>query len=129
MGMIPGLNKMTKGLDPQLASDSLKRTEAIINSMTLTERRDPDVLNASRRRRIAAGSGTTVQDVNMLVKQFRDMQKMMKQLGVMGMGVGRKKKKNKGKGGRLPAGAQNKGAPGAMPGLPANWMDMFKGGN
>jgi signal recognition particle subunit SRP54 len=130
MGMIPGLNKMTKGLDPQLAQDSLKRTEAIINSMTFGERRDPDLLNASRRRRIATGSGTTVQDVNMLVKQFRDMQKMMKQLGVMGMG--RKNKKNKGKQGRLAAPGKGAGAnatPGAMPNLPANWMDMFKGGN
>ncbi len=128
MGMIPGLNKVTKDLDPQLAQDSLKRTEAIINSMTFAERRDPDLLNASRRRRIAAGSGTTVQDVNQLVKQFRDMQKMMKQMGVMGMGMGRgKNKKNKGKGARLPA--QGKGQPGGMPSLPANWMDMFKGGN
>lgn len=134
MGMIPGLNKMTKGLDPQLAQDSLKRTEAIINSMTFAERRDPDLLNASRRRRIAAGSGTTVQDVNTLVKQFRDMQKMMKQLGVMGMGRSKNKnKKNKGKAGRMPPGLAKdmaKGGPGGLPGnLPANWMDMFKGGS
>jgi signal recognition particle subunit SRP54 len=132
MGMIPGLNKITKDLDPQLAQDGMKRTEAIINSMTLIERRNPDVLNASRRRRIATGSGTTVQDVNMLVKQFRDMQKMMKQMGVMGMGRGGKKKKQKGKQGRLPMGP-GKGMPGgqgSLPsGLPSNWMDMFKGGN
>ena len=57
-----------------------KRTEAIISSMTPGERRDPDVLNASRRRRIAAGSGTEVQDVNRLVKQFREMQRLMKTL-------------------------------------------------
>jgi signal recognition particle subunit SRP54 len=109
----------------------MKRTEAIINSMTLAERRNPDLLNASRRRRIATGSGTTVQDVNMLVKQFRDMQKMMKQLGVMGMGRGGKKKKQKGKQGRMPM-PPGKGLPGGqggMPNLPANWMDMFKGGN
>ena len=109
----------------------MKRTEAIINSMTLAERRNPDLLNASRRRRIAAGSGTTVQDVNMLVKQFRDMQKMMKQLGVMGMGRS-KKKKQKGKQGRSPMGPGQGHArrPGwfASP-VPPNWMDMFKGGN
>ncbi len=130
MGMIPGLNKMTKGLDPQLAQNSLKRTEAIINSMTFAERRMPDLLNASRRRRIAAGSGTTVQDINMLVKQFRDMQKMMKQMGVMGMGQGKKKK---GKQGRLPMnpgkGGLGKGTGGLPSGLPDNWMDMFKGGS
>lgn len=126
LGMIPGVNKMTKGLDPQLAQDSLKKTEAIINSMTLMERRDPDLLNASRRRRIATGSGTTVQDVNMLVKQFRDMQKMMKQMGIMGLGRSKNKKK-KGRQGRMPAGMPPQESGGGM--LPANWMDMFKGGN
>jgi signal recognition particle subunit SRP54 len=74
----------------------MKRTEAIISSMTRAERRHPDVLNAGRRRRIAAGSGTTVQDVNQLVKQFREMQKMMKQMGIMGGG---KKGKGRGRGG------------------------------
>jgi len=58
----------------------LKRTEAIIRAMTRAERRDPNVLNSSRRRRIAAGSGTTLPDVNRLVKQFLEMQKLMKQL-------------------------------------------------
>jgi signal recognition particle subunit SRP54 len=125
LGMIPGVNKMTKGLDPQLAQDSLKKTEAIINSMTLNERRNPDMLNASRRRRIAAGSGTTVQDINLLVKQFRDMQKMMKQMGVMGLGSRKNKnKKNKGKQGRLPGGNPPNAQGG---GLPPNWMDLFKG--
>ena len=121
LGMIPGMNRMTKDLDMQLAQDSLKKTEAIINSMTLKERRDPELLNASRRRRIAAGSGTTVQDINTLVKQFREMQRMMKQMGVMGLG--RSKKKQKGKHGKAPALPAAKGAPGA---LPANWMDIFK---
>ncbi len=86
MGMIPGMNKMMKDVDPNAAQDSLKMTEAIIFSMTTKERRNPDLLNASRRRRIATGSGTTVQDVNTLIKQFREMQKMMKQMGVMGGG-------------------------------------------
>ncbi|MBK8046284.1 MAG: signal recognition particle protein [Anaerolineales bacterium] len=125
MGMIPGMNKLTKGIDPQLAQDSLKKTEAIINSMTVAERRNPDLLNASRRRRIASGSGMEVQDVNQLVKQFREMQKMMKQMGIMGMGRSKKKKKDRGRPNRPP------GLPGnAGPGnLPSNWMDMFKGGN
>ena len=86
MGMIPGMNRMVKDIDMQGAEGSLKKTEAIISSMTADERRAPTILNASRRRRIAAGSGTTVQDVNMLVKQFRDMQKLMKQMGIMGGG-------------------------------------------
>jgi signal recognition particle subunit SRP54 len=58
----------------------LKRMEAIIDSMTVRERRNPDLLDASRRRRIAAGSGTTVAEVNRLVRQFAEAQKMMKQL-------------------------------------------------
>jgi signal recognition particle subunit SRP54 len=117
--MIPGVNRMAKELDPQLAQDGLKRTEAIINSMTLAERRNPDLLNASRRRRIASGSGTTVQDVNTLVKQFRDMQKLMKQMGIMGNS---KKKKQKGKQGKMP----NMPARGMGEMLPSNFMDMFK---
>jgi signal recognition particle subunit SRP54 len=95
LGMIPGANRMMKDLDPREAEKNLKQTEAIINSMTRQERRYPDLLNASRRRRIANGSGTTVQEVNTLVKQFREMQKMMKQLGLMG---GKKGKKQRGGG-------------------------------
>jgi signal recognition particle subunit SRP54 len=93
LAMIPGVNKMAKQVDPREAESSLKKTEAIISSMTREERQYPDVLNGSRRRRIATGSGTTVQDVNMLVKQFREMQKMMKQMGIMG---GKKGKKQRG---------------------------------
>ena len=102
LGMIPGVNKMMKDVDPEMAEDGLKKTEAIINSMTMQERHSPQMLNASRRRRIAIGSGTTVQDVNALIKQFKEMQKMMKQMGVMGKG-------KRGRGRRLPA----------------NVMDMF----
>ncbi|MEZ4674682.1 MAG: signal recognition particle protein [Caldilineaceae bacterium] len=94
LGMIPGANKMMKDVDPQMAEGSLKKTEASISSMTRQERQRPDILNASRRRRIATGSGTSVNDVNMLMKQFRDMQKMMKQMGIMGGG-----KKRRGRGG------------------------------
>jgi signal recognition particle subunit SRP54 len=71
---------MAKEAQASVDRGDLKRTEAIIRSMTPRERRDPDVLNASRRRRIAAGSGTSIAEVNRLVKQFTDMQKVMKQL-------------------------------------------------
>ncbi len=113
LGMIPGMSKVAKDVDPRETEKALKRTEAIISSMTIAERRLPDLLNASRRRRIAAGSGVEVQDVNQLMKQFRDMQKMMKQMGIMGGGKGRKKK---GRGG-------SNGGPGGMGGM----MDMFRG--
>ncbi|MCB0062679.1 MAG: signal recognition particle protein [Caldilineaceae bacterium] len=94
LNMVPGANRMMKDIDPQMAEGSMKKTEAIISSMTRQERHRPDILNASRRRRIAMGSGTTVNDVNMLMKQFRDMQKLMKQMGIMGGG-----KKRRGRGG------------------------------
>jgi signal recognition particle subunit SRP54 len=79
--MIPGMGKLG-----QVAIDesALKRVEAIISSMTPGERRDPGVLDGSRRKRIARGSGTTVQDVNRLLKQFDSMKKMMKQFGKLG---------------------------------------------
>jgi signal recognition particle subunit SRP54 len=79
--MLPGgLGQMAKQVSPQDAENSLKLTEAIINSMTPKERRNPDILNASRRRRIASGSGTQVQEVNRLIKQYRDAQRMFKTL-------------------------------------------------
>jgi signal recognition particle subunit SRP54 len=79
--MLPGgLGQMAKQISPQEAEKSLKSTEAIINSMTLKERRNPDILNASRRRRIARGSGMEVQDVNRLIKQYREAQKLFKTL-------------------------------------------------
>ena len=79
LGMLPGqLSAVAKSVDPNEAEGQLKTVEAIINSMTPAERRDPRLLNASRRRRIAAGSGKDVQDVNRLMKQFRDIQKLMK---------------------------------------------------
>lgn len=79
MDMLPGnLGQAAKSVSPQDAEKQLKLTEAIINSMTMEERKYPDVLNANRRRRIARGSGTDVQDVNRLIKQFRETQKLMK---------------------------------------------------
>jgi signal recognition particle subunit SRP54 len=76
--MIPGAGKAMKGM--QVDDNAFGQVEAIISSMTLEERRRPQVLNGSRRKRIARGSGTTIQDVNRLVKQFQQMQKMMKQM-------------------------------------------------
>ena len=79
--MIPGMRNLTRNADmPQVDDAQIKRIEAIINSMTIAERRNPAILDASRRRRIAKGSGTTVQEINALLNQFKQMQKMMKQL-------------------------------------------------
>jgi signal recognition particle subunit SRP54 len=80
MGMIPGMGGMAKEAEAAVDRGDLKRIEAIIRAMTPRERRDPQVLNGSRRRRIATGSGTSLTDVNRLVKQFAEMQKLMKQL-------------------------------------------------
>jgi signal recognition particle subunit SRP54 len=85
LGMLPGVAKVKTQLAAANVDDKmLARQEAIILSMTRKERRDPKVLNASRRRRIAAGSGTTVQDVNRLIKQFEQAAQMMKQAAKMG---------------------------------------------
>ncbi len=88
LGMIPGMNVGKMQIDEQAAEKELTHVEAIIGSMTPRERRNPDILNGSRKRRIAAGSGTTVYAVNQLLKQFKDMQKLMKQMtGKKGMGL------------------------------------------
>ena len=92
MSMVPGMGGMAKEAQAAVDRGEMRRTEAIIRSMTSRERRDPGLLNASRRRRIATGSGTTLPDVNRLMKQFVDMQKLMKQM----------------------AGMQRKGAPGML---------------
>jgi signal recognition particle subunit SRP54 len=91
MEMLPGqMGQAARGIDPTLVEKNFKQSEAIINSMTLKERRNPDILNASRRRRIATGCGMEVQDVNRLIKQFREAQKMMKMLQKTGgKGLGR----------------------------------------
>lgn len=79
LDMLPGgLGQAARNISPEETERNMKRTEAIINSMTRDEKRNPDLLNASRRRRIARGSGTDVQDVNRLMKQFRDTQRLMK---------------------------------------------------
>ena len=91
MGMLPGMPKELK--NAEIGDDQVKVTEAIIRSMTPEERRSPEIINGSRRVRIAKGSGTTVPDVNRLVKQFSEMQRMMKQMG----GLAGKKSGRKGK--------------------------------
>jgi signal recognition particle subunit SRP54 len=88
VSMIPGMGGMAKDAQDAVDRGDLKRTEAIIRSMTRHERRDPTVLNGSRRRRIAIGSGTSLTEVNRLVKQFTEMQRLMKQLaGGRGRGM------------------------------------------
>jgi signal recognition particle subunit SRP54 len=85
MGMLPGIGKLKGQLqDAQLDDKVVKRQEAIISSMTAAERRDPRILNGSRRRRIAAGSGTTVQDVNRVLKMHLEMGTMMKKMKKLG---------------------------------------------
>ena len=78
MGMIPGMGKMMKNVD--IPDDAFKGIEAMIGSMTPDERTNPRLINGSRRARIAKGSGTTVTEVNKLLKQFNDMSKMMKMM-------------------------------------------------
>jgi signal recognition particle subunit SRP54 len=83
--LIPGGKKFASQVDAEKAEQEMKRVEAIINSMTLEERRNPAILNGGRRRRIAQGSGTTVTDVNRLMKQFMEMKKMMQRVSKLGM--------------------------------------------
>jgi signal recognition particle subunit SRP54 len=93
LGMLPGVPKELKNASSQIDDKEIGRVEAIIRSMTPAERDDPSLINGSRRERIAAGSGVTTSEVNLLLKQFKDVQKMMKSFGrVPGM-------KGKGKGG------------------------------
>jgi signal recognition particle subunit SRP54 len=84
LGMIPGMGKAMKDVD--IDDNSFKPVEAIIRAMTLQERENPDIINGSRKNRIAAGSGTSVQQVNQLLKQFSDMRKLMKTMNKMGGG-------------------------------------------
>ena len=97
VSMLPGVPKELK--QANIDDKELTRVEAIIHSMTREERRTPEIINGSRRLRIANGSGSTTSEVNLLLKQFKDMQRMMSQMG-LGRMVGRKGKKGK-KGGRV----------------------------
>lgn|SRR5690606_9659600 len=80
LSMIPGMNRLRDQIDQQEVEKRIKRVEAIINSMTFAERTNPKLLNASRKKRIAMGSGVEVRDVNDVLKQFNDMQKLMSQV-------------------------------------------------
>ncbi len=84
MDKLPGMGQLPDAVKSQVNDKEMKRVEAIILSMTPEERRRPDVINGSRKRRIAAGSGSQIQDVNRLLKQFTQMQKMMKKMGKKG---------------------------------------------
>jgi signal recognition particle subunit SRP54 len=81
LGMIPGLGQAARDVDTEAGEQEMKRSAAIIDSMTPLERRDPSVINGSRRKRIARGSGTRVEDVNRLLRQFAQARKLMKQFG------------------------------------------------
>jgi signal recognition particle subunit SRP54 len=96
LDMIPGMGKMKGMQNLQMDDKHMGRVTAIVKSMTKEEKQRPEILNASRRRRVAAGSGTSLADVNRLIKQFDDMKKMMKQMsGMMGSGGKGPKGKNK----------------------------------
>jgi signal recognition particle subunit SRP54 len=84
MGMLPGIGKMQKQLEGKVDEKHVKRSLAIISSMTPKERRNPDLIKASRKNRIAAGSGTSAQEVNKLLKQHQEMQRMLKQVSKLG---------------------------------------------
>jgi len=94
VGMIPGLGGLAKEAQASIDRGEMTSVEAIVRSMTRAERNDPTILNGSRRRRIALGSGTSLVEVNRLVKQFAEMQKLMRQLGGSGrrmpVGLGRR---------------------------------------
>ena len=115
LGMMPGMPKELKGA--KIDDDDLKPVEAIIRSMTPRERRKPEIINGSRRNRIANGSGTSVGEINRLVKQFSEMQKMMKRMGAMTMGKKGKKKMPMMPGG---LGALKGTMPGALGDMPFN---------
>ena len=121
MGMLPGVPKELR--DGAVGDDQVKVVEAIIHSMTPEERRRPEIINGSRRTRIAKGSGTQVADVNRLIKQFSEMQKMMKRMGALSGAVSGAKK---GKGGKNKPNKRQMmrelgdmlGTQGGLPGLP-----------
>ncbi len=102
LGMLPGVGNKLDGVD--VDDNQIKRVEAMILSMTAAERAKPSIINPPRKRRIAAGSGNTVADVNRLLRQFEEMQKLMKQLGVTGKNARGKRNKLK-----LPPGMMNGG--------------------
>lgn len=120
MGMVPGMAQQMKGVDAEVDERRIDRIEGIINSMTPAERAAPEVIDGSRRVRIASGSGTQPNEINQLVRQFREMRKMMKQAGAKGPGRKGKKKGRRRPGGRTTAPqplAAVKKTPLSLPGL------------
>jgi signal recognition particle subunit SRP54 len=121
VGMLPGMPKELK--NAEIGDDQVRVTEAIIRSMTKEERARPEIINGSRRTRIARGSGTEVADVNRLIKQFSEMQKMMKRMGALA-GPAAGKGKGKGKAGKVNKRQAMRelgdllGGQGGIPGLP-----------
>jgi signal recognition particle subunit SRP54 len=130
--MLPGIGKVKKQIDAANLDDSVfKRQQAIISSMTKAERKTPKLLNASRKKRVAAGSGTSVQDINKLVKMHRQMADMMKTMGkkrgalsgLFGGGGMPEMPAELPPGSELPAnfpGLPSGGFPGGFPGLPGS---------
>jgi signal recognition particle subunit SRP54 len=108
LSMMPGMGKALKGVE--IEDDAFKGLEAIIQSMTPDERRQPETLNGSRKQRVARGAGVDLTEVNKLLKQFNDMKKMMKMMSGMG-GKGRRQMMS-----NLMGGAGGPGAPGGMRG-------------
>jgi len=103
LGMLPGMGAMKQQIEnANIGTTVFKRQQAMISSMTVKERRQPEIIKASRKKRIAAGSGCTVPDVNRLLKQFDDMSVMMKRMGKMGQ----KGLMRQGLGALMPKGAQ-----------------------
>lgn len=110
LSMIPGLGKKIK--DTDIDESALDKTKAIILSMTPKEREKPDIINPSRKRRIAAGCGMQVEDVNRLLSQYKQMQKMFKQFGAAGGKLNKKKMRR-----MMPGGIPGGGMPGGFPGF------------
>ena len=121
LGMIPGMSQLGK-IDEMIDEDDLKRVEAMILSMTPDERRDPDLIKGRRKDRIARGSGNDVEDVNDLISQFRQMQKMMKAMTggsvTANGGTNNKRSNKKGKGKQKGKGPRRPGGPGGAGGPP-----------
>ena len=136
LAMLPGIGKIKNKLDAAKLDESiLKRQQAMIGSMTKSERRNPKLLNASRKKRIAAGSGTSVQDINKLVKMHRQMADIMKAMGkkrgmlgaLFGGGPPPELPADLPQGGALPQGGLPPLPPGGFPGLPGNFPGLPRG--
>jgi signal recognition particle subunit SRP54 len=128
LGMLPGMPKEVR--NAEIDDKDLARIEAIIRSMTLEERQRPELINGSRRMRIAKGSGTSTNEINNLLKQFKQVQTMMKGMpGLARKAKGGKKGKGKGKvkGPKMPRGLQGGGLPGAG-GLQGGALGALQGG-